>query len=226
MRNPLKIGLTLLVLALLCVYFLYAPLFTFEKLKDSAQHLSLFVQKHYLLSVLLYLCVYILSSTFALPFSVLLTLTAGFLFGVWYGTLYAVLGATTGATLCFLMVRYVFRESVIKRYKKQLVPMQKELAARGVYYLLSVRFFALIPFALINVVAGLLPVSLGAFVITTLIGIIPAASIFAYAGQSLATLESPKDIFSARVLGACIVLGLLALVPVFYQKYRQGAQQR
>lgn len=190
-------------------------------LKDSAQQLSIFVKNNYSLSVVLYLCTYIVCSTFALPFSVLLTLMAGYLFGVWYGTLYAVLGATIGATLCFLMVRYVFRASVLTYYEKQIRPIQKELEARGIYYLLSVRLFALIPFGFINVVAGLLPVSLRTFVITTMFGIIPAASVFAYAGQSLATLESPRDILSAKVVGACMLLGLLALVPVFYQKYRR-----
>lgn len=173
----------------------------------------------------MYLCTYVVSSTFALPFSVLLTLTGGFLFGVRYGTLYAVLGATIGATLCFLMVRYVFRDAVLKHYERLLAPVRKELEVRGVYYLLSVRLFALIPFGFINVAAGLLPISLRTFVLTTMIGIIPAASIFAYAGQSLATLESPRDIFSGKVLGACVLLGLLALVPVFVQKYRQDIKK-
>ncbi len=219
MEKFLRLGLLVLCLVMIAaLYFFVAPHLSFATLKDYAQRLQGFVDRKYGAAVILYVCAYVVDGAFALPFSVLLTLAGGFLFGIWYGTLFAVIGATMGATLCFLMVRYLVGDFVAKRYAKQFAALSQELEKRGVYYLLSLRFLALVPFTFVNIIAGLLPISLQTFVITTLIGILPGAFVFAYAGQSLATIASPKDILSPHIVIAFILLALLALIPVLIRR--------
>jgi uncharacterized membrane protein YdjX (TVP38/TMEM64 family) len=54
-----------------------------------------------------------------------------------------------------------------------------------------------------------------------MIGIIPGGFVYVNAGASLATINSLGDIASPRVLGSFALLGLFALVPVFYQRLKK-----
>ncbi len=214
-----KLGvLAIVVLAVGCYYLFLADYVTFTALKSYQHTLHAYVKEHYVLSVFLYIISYTVVAALSLPVAVLFTLLGGSLFGALWGTLYAVVGATAGATIAFLMVRYVVGELVQERYKERLLAFNKELEVKGIFYLLSLRFFAVIPFFVINIVAGLTNISLRTFVLTTLVGILPGAFVYAYAGQTLALLESPKDILSVNIIIAFVLLGLLALVPVLIRK--------
>ncbi len=216
-----RIILAVVVLALMCYYFFLSEYLTFATLKSYQHTLQAYVDEHYVLSVLLYILSYTLVVALSLPVAALFTLLGGSLFGVLWGALYAVIGATTGATLLFLMVRYVVGEQLQQRYKERLIRFNKELEVKGQYYLLSLRFFAVIPFFILNILAGLTNITVRTFIVTTLVGILPGAFVYAYAGQSLATLESARDILSTNIIIAFVLLGLLALVPVLMRKKDQ-----
>jgi uncharacterized membrane protein YdjX (TVP38/TMEM64 family) len=55
-------------------------------------------------------------------------------------------------------------------------------------------------------------------VAATAIGIIPGSFVYAYAGRQLGTINSLKEIASPNVIGAFVLLGLLALLPMLYKK--------
>ena len=75
-------------------------------------------------------------------------------------------------------------------------------------------------FFVVNLVSGLTRVSVGTYVVATAIGIIPGSFVYAYAGRQLGTINSLKEIASPSVIGAFVLLGLLALVPVVYKRVR------
>ena len=85
-------------------------------------------------------------------------------------------------------------------------------------YLMTLRLIPLFPFFVVNMACGLTRVSLATYVTATAIGIIPGSFVFAYAGRQLGTINSLKEIASPNVLMAFTLLGLLALVPIGYQK--------
>lgn len=213
------------VLIVLGAYFFASEYLTFDALKASAGKLQESVARNYSQAALGYIALYTLAVMFSLPIASLLTLAGGFMFGAFYGGLFAVIGATLGATLCFLGVRYLVGDFVQKRYEKQLTQINTELDKRGAYYLLSLRFFAVIPFFVINLVSGLSRISLSTFIITTALGIVPGAFVYAYAGQNLAALESPSDILSFNVLVSFALLGVLALLPILLQKILKPSPQ-
>ncbi len=177
-----------------------------------------FVADRYWYAVLLYLACYVVAGALALPIAVMLTIVGGALFGVWWGTFYSIIGATAGATLSFLGVRYVIGDWLQENYKDRLDRFNDEFEQRGIYYLLSLRFLPLIPFFLVNILAGLTKVPVGEFLISTIIGVIPGAFVYAYAGESLASLASPQDVLSLRVLIPFVLLGLLALLPALLSR--------
>jgi len=53
-----------------------------------------------------------------------------------------------------------------------------------------------------------------------MLGIIPGGFVYVNAGASLATIDSLSGVASPRVLGSFALLGLFALIPVLYNKFR------
>mgnify|MGYP003338813204 CR=1 FL=1 len=139
------------------------------------------------------------------------------------GTLFVNLGATTGATLAFLAARYLLRDWVERKFGKWLGSLQQGIAENAFSYLMTLRLIPLFPFFAINLVSGLTRMNVGTYVAATALGIIPGSFVYAYAGRQLGTINSLKEIASPNVIGAFVLLGLLALVPTVYKKVR-GAQ--
>ena len=156
----------------------------------------------------------------SLPGAVILTLAGGFLFGSLFGTLFVNLGATTGATLSFLTARYLLRDIVERKFGKWVVPLQEGFTKNAFSYLMTLRLIPLFPFFVVNLVSGLTRMNVGTYVAATALGIIPGSFVYAYAGRQLGAINSLKEIASPNVIGAFVLLGLLALLPTVYNKIR------
>ena len=191
-----------------------------EALKANRQALLDYHAAHPAITVAAFMAVYIVQTALSLPGATVLSLAAGALFGSIMGTLWAVIAATIGATLAFLVTRYLLRDAVLAKFGPRLEGLNRELETRGFNYLLFLRLVPLFPFFLINLAAGLTRLPLRTFTLGTLIGIIPGGFVYVNAGASLATIDSLAGIASPRVLGAFALLGLFALVPVVYGKWK------
>ncbi|MBX3326598.1 MAG: TVP38/TMEM64 family protein [Nitrospira sp.] len=187
-------------------------------LKDNRDHLLAFTDANYAAAVGIFIVAYAIVTGLSLPGAVILTLAGGFTFGAVLGTLFVNLGATTGATLSFLTARYLLRDTVEQKFGKWLGPFQEGFAKNAFSYLLTLRLIPLFPFFVVNLVSGLTRVSAGTYIGATTLGIIPGSFVYAYAGRQLGTINSLKEIASPNVIGAFILLGLLALVPVVYKR--------
>jgi uncharacterized membrane protein YdjX (TVP38/TMEM64 family) len=208
-------------LAALFFYFDLGKYLTLASLKSNRDELVGFHERHQFAMVAIFIIVYIGQTALSLPGAAILSLAAGAIFGAVVGTLYVNIGATIGATLAFLAARYLFHDVIQNKFGPRLEKINKELETRGLNYLLFLRLVPLFPFFLINLGAGLTRVPLRTFFFGTLIGIIPGSFVFCNAGASLATITSINEVASPRVLGSFALLGLFALVPVFYQKFKQ-----
>jgi len=188
-------------------------------LKENRDSLLAFTDGHFTLAVGLFIAAYVIVAGLSLPGAVILTLAGGFLFGGALATLFINVGATTGATLAFLTARYVLRDTVEQKFGKWLGPFQEGFAKNAFSYLLTLRLIPLFPFFVVNLVSGLTRVNVGTYVVATAVGIIPGSFVYAYAGRQLGTINSLKEIASPNVIGAFVLLGLLALVPVVYKRF-------
>ena len=204
-------------------YFDLGQFLSLEALKQNRDQLLAFTEAHYASAVGLFILAYIVVTGLSLPGAVILTLAGGFLFGSVLGTLFVNLGATTGATLAFLAARYLLRDWVERKFGKWLGSLQQGFAENAFSYLMTLRLIPLFPFFAINLVSGLTRMNVGTYVAATALGIIPGSFVYAYAGRQLGTINSLKEIASPNVIGAFVLLGLLALVPTVYKKVR-GAQ--
>ena len=195
---------------------------TFENLKQNREYLHNVVDKNYLLSVFLYIVVYIIVAGLSLPGAATMTLAGGFLFGTILAALYVNVGATTGATLAFLVSRYLLGNWIQGKYHDRLQKFNREIEVNGYRYLLTLRLIALFPFYLINIMAGVTTTPIKTFIWTTSVGIFPGSLVYAFAGSRLNYIESPKDIFSPQILLAFALLALLPLLPMVIKKLKHA----
>lgn len=219
-KGKILIGSVLLTGIGAFFYFDLGQFLSLDSLQANRDALLQYTTSQYEIAVALYILIYILQTAFSLPGGAVLTLTGGFLFGSLMGTLFVNVGATAGATLAFLAARYLLRDWVEKKFGDRLGPIQEGFAKNAFSYLLTLRLIPVFPFFLVNLVSGLTRVNLGTYVLATSIGIIPGSFVFAFAGRQLGTINSLSEIASPPVLLAFTLLGVLALMPVAYRKWK------
>ena len=217
-----KIILIALVAALVIAFFVLdlGRFLTLEALKSNRDALFSAYAANRAAFIAGYILIYIVSVALSLPGATILTLTGGAIFGAWVGTVAVNIGATLGATLAFLLARYLFKDAVEARFGARFAKLNEGFAKDGFGYLLFLRLIPLFPFFLINLGAGLTKLPLRTYVLGTMIGILPGGFVFCYAGANLARINTLSDVASPQVLGAFALLGLFALIPTGYQKYK------
>ncbi|HIJ96871.1 MAG TPA: TVP38/TMEM64 family protein [Desulfuromonadales bacterium] len=221
--KPQKIILAIAATLLIALFFSFdlGRFLTLAALKTNRQILLDYYAAHKLTMVVGFMALYIVQTALSLPGAAILSLAAGAIFGSIMGTLYTNIAATLGATLAFLITRYLLRDVVLNKFGSKLEGINRELETRGFNYLLFLRLVPLFPFFLINLAAGLTRLPLRTFFFGTLLGIIPGGFVFVNAGASLASIDSLSAIATPRVLGSFALLGLFALVPVLYNKFKK-----
>jgi uncharacterized membrane protein YdjX (TVP38/TMEM64 family) len=222
-RTGKKIALVLGFAGLLAFFYFsgLGKFLTLATLKANREALALYYADHRLLMVASFIGVYIVQTALSLPGAALMSLAAGAIFGAFSGTLYSVIGATVGATAAFLATRYLLHDMMQRRFGERLEGINRELERRGLNYLLFLRLVPVFPFFLINLAAALTRLPFRTFFIGTFLGIIPGGFVFCNAGASLALVSSLSEVASPRVLGSFALLGLFALLPALYAKFRE-----
>jgi uncharacterized membrane protein YdjX (TVP38/TMEM64 family) len=225
----MQVGKIATVIVIVCgigafFYFDLARWLSLEALKANRDHLLAFTEANYTGAVVLFVGLYIAVTGLSLPGATILTLAGGFLFGTLPATIFVNLGATVGATLAFLAARYVLRDWVERKFGRWLEPLQEGFAKNAFSYLMTLRLIPLFPFFAVNLVSGLTRMNVGTYAAATALGIIPGSFVYAYAGRQLGTLNSLREIASPHVLGAFVLLGVLALSPIVYRKLRTKSE--
>ena len=190
-----------------------------DALKENRTALRDYVDANRATAIVLFVAVYFVQTAFSLPAGAILTLAGGFLFGSLLGTVLVNVGATAGAGVAFLMARYVLRDWVENKFANRIDALQTGFAANAFGYLLTLRLIPLFPFFLVNLVAGLTRMRLATYLAATSLGILPGSFVYAFAGRQLGGIDSLGEVASPRVLLAFTLLGLLALMPIAYQKF-------
>jgi uncharacterized membrane protein YdjX (TVP38/TMEM64 family) len=162
---------------------------------------------------------YIVGTLLTVP-GTILTFIGGALFGPFVGTGLILIGATTGATLAFSVSRYFARDFLARRFGKTawFRRLDDGIAREGIWFILFIRLVPVFPFNWINYAAGLTGVRFRDYVAGTAVGIVPATFVYANAAAQ-ATVAVEKGL-TPGFLGALALLGLLALAPVVWKRYR------
>lgn len=224
-RLPL---IVILVVAALGAFFLRDYL-SFDTLRENRETLLAYRDDNYVLSVLVFIAIYVLIVGFSLPGATIATLTGGFLFATFPGALFNIIGATIGATAIFMAARWGLGEKLaanmdssegtVKKIKSAIDDNQWEA-------LFIIRLVPAVPFFMANLIPALVGVSLFRFVVSTFLGIIPGSVVYTSVGAGLGEVfargETPDlgIIFEPAILLPILGLSALAALPILIKAVR------
>jgi uncharacterized membrane protein YdjX (TVP38/TMEM64 family) len=168
------------------------------------------------LAPFLYLLIYSIAPVFFVP-GWIITIGGGLAFGAVWGTVLTVIGATIGATLAFFVARSMGRDfvaRVLKERFKTLDAIDEQAATHGFQVVFYLRLIPLVPFNVLDYVAGISKIGTRDYILGTFLGIIPGTFAYVYLGSSL------TNIYSWKFALAIGLLVLLAVIPMFYKRWK------
>lgn len=135
----------------------------------------------------------------------IITIVGGVVFGTWSGTALAVVGASLGATAAFLIARRLGRDQVEAIAGERLDRLDGWLERRGLLAVLYLRLIPVVPFNVLNYVAGVTRCGSRDYVVGTVVGIIPGT--FAYAALG-GNFDDPTHPAFLAAVGLLVVLAV------------------
>ena len=219
MRKP-----ALLIFILICTflisYIYLQEIFNLDKLKENINFLKIWVDKEFYLIRISFFILYILFSGLSFPLvPTILTIAAGAMFGVIEGVILVSFASTIGACVCFLLSRYLLKEFINDKFQKTKIIIDNKFSVNGIYYLLSLRLIPTISFVLINLIMGVLPISLFRFYYISQLGMLPATVIYVNAGSEISKVNSINDIMSLTLIVSFILVATLPILIKFLINY-------
>ena len=192
--------------------------------------LTLFIDRSFFLSLLVFLIIYFLSIAFSLPIGTILTLIGGYLFGIIYGFGAVIIGATFGALTLFIFVsRFSSKMSTNVGNSSEIFSNIKIGIERNLWsYLFFIRFFPIFPFWLVNIAPAILGVRIVPYFVTTFLGIMPGTLFIIIIGSGIDDILS-EDSLSGQILFknghylfSLCALSFFAVFPILYRRIRKN----
>ena len=159
-----------------------------------------------------YFIVYVAFTALALPAAAILTIAAGAIFGFWWGLILVSFASTIGATCAFLLTRYLFAETVERKFGDRLSAVNKGIEAEGAFYVFGLRLVPLFPFFVVNSVLALTKLKTITFYWASQLGMLAGTAVFVNAGTQLADIESTGDILSPKIILSFVLLGVFPIL--------------
>ena len=212
--NKIRLLLVLVVVAAIAAFFAFdlQQYLSLASLKQQRDALAGLAESRPALTIGVYFVAYVLMAALSLPGAAIMTIAGGAIFGLVTGSIVVSFASSIGATLAFLAARFLFRDSVQRRFRDRLARLNEGVERDGGFYLFSLRLVPIFPFFVINLVAGLTPLRTTTFYWVSQLGMLPATIVYVNAGTQLGQLESPGDILSPSLLGAFALLAALPLL--------------
>ncbi|MFT7469954.1 MAG: pyruvate/2-oxoglutarate dehydrogenase complex dihydrolipoamide dehydrogenase (E3) component, partial [Candidatus Pseudothioglobus sp.] len=209
-----RIILLLVIAALVAAFFTLdlGQYLTLDYIKSQQANLDTLVAAQPIRVAAIYFLTYVLVTAISLPGAAIMTLAAGAMFGLGWGLLIVSFASSIGATLAMLVARFVLREQVSSRFKKQLAGIDKGIEREGAFYLFTLRLVPLFPFFAVNLVMGLTKISVPVYFIVSQVGMLAGTAVYVNAGTQLAQIEGLRGIISPDLLFSFALLGIFPLV--------------
>ena len=210
--------LKILIVSIFFISFLSVFVFdlgqflSFANIKNSQISLQNSINENYYFYYVLFFTIYIIVTTFALPFAAVKTILAGVLFGLVPGVLLTSFASSIGSTLCFLMSRFVLRNYVENKYQKYVDRVNLGISKDGIFYLFFLRLSPIFPFFIINLIFGLTKMKTTTFYFISQIGMLIGTVVFVNAGVQLAKINSINDILSFEIIISFMLIGLVPFI--------------
>ncbi|TWU34279.1 TVP38/TMEM64 family protein [Novipirellula artificiosorum] len=221
-RKTQKTVVFLVVAAIVVItYTQLGDLLSLENLAKHETGLREFQADHPILVYGVAFFVYVVVTGLSLPGAAVLTLVYGWYFGLLRGVVLVSFASTAGATVAFLLSRFLFRDSIRKRFGQRLQSFNEALEREGPFFLFTMRLIPAVPFFVINAVMGLTPIRTLTFCWVSQLGMLAGTAVYVYAGSSVPDLQTLAEdgigaVFSpiqlAQIIIAFAILGIFPLI--------------
>jgi len=163
-----------------------------------------------LLTAAIFFSVYVVATALSIPGAAALTMIGGAIFGLGWGLLLISFASSLGATLAFLMTRLLLKDWVQNKFGSYLKTINDGVEKDGPFYLFTLRLIPVVPFFVINLVMGLMPIRAWTFYWVSQLGMLAGTAVFVNAGAQLGQLNeiSFAGILTPGILGSFVLLAL------------------
>jgi len=165
---------------------------------------------------IIYILLYTCGTLLILP-STPLNITGGAIFGIWWGTLWTTIAALVAAIAAFAFTRTVGKELVSQKLGDRWAVADIEIRQGGLFYLFAIRLLPIIPYGIVNFVAGLTSIKFKDYLLGTLLGTLPGVLPFVMMGAGITEL-SEGNILPLTI--AFALIGILVGGATWYRRRR------
>ena len=225
-----RIFLLLIIVVLAGVYHVYdlGQYLTLEYFKSRQRAIWEFYQDRHVLTISIYMGIYIVVTAISLPGATVMTLVGGALFGLPVGIVIVSFASTIGATLAFLISRFLLKDWIQKRFGDKLTIINRGMEKDGPFYLFTLRLVPIFPFFVINLAMGLTAIRTSVFYAVSQIGMLAGIVVYVNAGVQISRIDSLSEIVSPELLLSFAILGIFPLISkkaVLFFKSRKSSKE-
>lgn len=206
-----KNKIIVLVIVILAVVVFYS--FGSESYLNPNYFKSLYADNP-LLTGIVFFITYIVATSFALPGAAILTMLCGYIFGFFPALIIVSFASSIGATISFLLARLFLRSWVQTRFLSYMGTLNKGVEKDGAFYLFTLRLIPVIPFFIINLVMGVMPIRVWTFYWVSQLGMLAGTAAFINAGVQVGAVTelSVKGVMTPELIGSLMLLGFLPFI--------------
>ena len=182
------------------------------------QQLQTWLEAMGIFAPIIYIFLYTVATWLILP-STPLNLTGGAIFGIWWGTLWTTVAALLAAIVAFGFTRTIGRELIIRKFAGRWDAVDAEIRQGGLFYMFAIRLLPIIPYGIVNFVAGLTSIKFKDYFIGTLFGTLPGVLPFVMMGAGIGELSRGNML---PLMCAFALTGILVAGATWYRRSRQN----
>ena len=215
-------------------------LLSFKTIGLNYEAIRQHVVGHAVLAAVIYVVAYATLGAFVLPGSALFVIASGLLFGAVVGIPLSIFASTLAASLAFFVARTALGTRLAAWPSPIFHKFKAGFGRHALGYMLFLRLTPGLPFAVINVVPGLIGVSFSTFFLGTFLGLLPSRIALSTAGAGLAHAIDAQNVtysqclaratagsepcsyniqvaslLTTETLAAFVALAFFALIPAF-----------
>jgi uncharacterized membrane protein YdjX (TVP38/TMEM64 family) len=171
----------------------------------------------------LFFAIYFIIVLSSAPFTVIMNLFAGYLFGSVWGALLANAAVTAGSFVLFKFSRFLMQRL---RGESANLKIFEGSVGNTALMLFFTRLSPFFPASVINMGSGAVGVKSPLFVITTFLGSLPLILAYTLIGKHLGVIAQISDIYDQNLTILLITLGLLSFAPLLKKDIRTMLAQK
>lgn len=218
-KSKIIVFVVLLLLMMLSMYF--QDWLTIGNIKQNKASIQRLIDDHYGYSVVLFYLSCVIFVNLPVPLAALIKVLGGYFFGLYLGIFYNITATILACIVGFAISRFFFKDAFEARYYQKLESIENDIERNGFYYFLLLRLVMVMPYFVINVLAGISRISFKDYLFSSCLGVIPASVIYANGGNQLEKIDSIDELFNPELVVSFVLIGLFLMIPVLRKSRAQ-----